>query len=330
MTFQGSTGGHLHDPAIIATDGPLDVMENQDGVLEDVYGRPMVMIYNSNQNRASIKKKHAKDLKGQSLETQTLAFINSSEPKPKEKAARTLIRTHVMTNFRRKQRHPAQKSQLKPMAHRNEVHRDPIRASYQGSFNPFGPLVQLKGNLDPFALYPVPMRPHMYRLKPLLTLAAKDLSVVVHNMYPKEPCLTHSTGQPSLFSLAMTNAALFHMIICSSALYMDFYLGRQASRESMLHKLEAIHYLNQDMEEVSGVSDASIGAVAYLAKVEFILGSHEGWRTHRDGMIKMVETRGGIEALNPSLQGTVLMADLVGYMGMDSPLYPIPNQNEKL
>ncbi|OBT56115.1 hypothetical protein VE04_04152 [Pseudogymnoascus sp. 24MN13] len=87
MTFQVSTGGHLHDPAIIATDGPLDVVENQDGVLEDVYGRPMVMIYDSNQNRASIKKKHAKDLKGQSLETQTLAFINSSEPKPKEKAA---------------------------------------------------------------------------------------------------------------------------------------------------------------------------------------------------------------------------------------------------
>jgi hypothetical protein len=95
-----------------------------------------------------------------------------------------------------------------------------------------------------------------------------DLSVVVQNMYPKEPCWKYGPGQPGLFTLALTNSALFHMIMCSSAIYMDVYAGRQESREGQLHKLEAIQSLNDGMKDTSGTSDASIGAVAYLAKVE--------------------------------------------------------------
>lgn len=89
-------------------------------------------------------------------------------------------------------------------------------------------------------------------------------------MYPKEPCGNYGPGQPDLFALALTSPALFHMIICSSAIYMDVYSGRPESRESQLHKLEAIQCLSDSMKESSGISDASIGAVAYLAKIEVI------------------------------------------------------------
>jgi hypothetical protein len=96
-------------------------------------------------------------------------------------------------------------------------------------------------------------------------------------MYPKEPCWKYGPGQPGLFTLAMTHPALFHMIMCSSATYMDVYSGRQESRESQLHKLEAIQSLNDGMKDTLGISDASIAAVAYLAKVEVNLCCYMEW-----------------------------------------------------
>ena len=57
---------------------------------------------------------------------------------------------------------------------------------------------------------------------------------------------------------------------------MDVYAGRQESRESQLHKLEAIQSLNDGMKDTSGISDASIGAVAYLAKVEVSISCCSG------------------------------------------------------
>jgi Fungal specific transcription factor domain len=87
-------------------------------------------------------------------------------------------------------------------------------------------------------------------------------------MYPKDLCWKYGPGQPALFTLALTTPAMFHMIMCSSAIYMDVYSGRQESRESQLHKLEAIQCLNNGMKDKLGISDANIGAVAYLAKAE--------------------------------------------------------------
>jgi hypothetical protein len=75
-------------------------------------------------------------------------------------------------------------------------------------------------------------------------------------------------SRPVLFELAMTEAAFFHMILCNSALYVDVLSGRPESREAEFHKMAAISSVNAALQENPNVSDAIIGAVSYLAKVE--------------------------------------------------------------
>lgn len=66
----------------------------------------------------------------------------------------------------------------------------------------------------------------------------------------------------------MSNPAFFHMILCGSALYLDVLSGRPQSPEATFHKVAAISSINQVLQEKMDVSDAVIGAVAYLAKIE--------------------------------------------------------------
>lgn len=154
---------------------------------------------------------------------------------------------------------------------------------------------------------------------------AKDITVLVHVWWPREPDRQQSPDQQSLFELALSDAALFHAIMCSSSLYLDIASGRSESPQSITHKLEAIHLINTHLEDSPGVSEATIGAVAFLAIVEvcqclnvmnvstkimvdqFVLGNNEAWELHRNGLIKMVRLRGGMKSLNLSLQGKVCM-----------------------
>jgi hypothetical protein len=101
----------------------------------------------------------------------------------------------------------------------------------------------------------------------LLTLP-KDITVLVHIWYPLEPDRKQCQGQPSLFELAMSRAALFHAIMCSSALYLNMVSGCSESSQSITHKVEAIHLINTQLQDMSGMSDAIIGAVPFLAKIE--------------------------------------------------------------
>lgn len=74
-----------------------------------------------------------------------------------------------------------------------------------------------------------------------------------------------------LFELALTDAALFHMLLCSSALYIDVADGKTESPVALHHKIMAIRHINSKLRNMQ-VSDAIIGAVTYLAKVE--VGTH--------------------------------------------------------
>ena len=66
----------------------------------------------------------------------------------------------------------------------------------------------------------------------------------------------------------MTDAAFFNMILCSSASYADVLSGRPESPEALFHKVAAITSINIVLQHNTDISDAIIGAVSYLAKVE--------------------------------------------------------------
>ena len=99
-------------------------------------------------------------------------------------------------------------------------------------------------------------------------LTAQDLTVLVHAWFPKEAGHTEASSQHGLFELAMSDAALFHAIMCSSSLCLDIAYGRSESSHSIIHKIEAIRLINVRLKVKSAISDATIGAVCFLAIIE--------------------------------------------------------------
>jgi hypothetical protein len=67
----------------------------------------------------------------------------------------------------------------------------------------------------------------------------------------------------------MTDPALFHAILCGSALYMDVVTGRGDSPEKFRHMTEAIHLLSRRLQDPGAeIADSTIIAVAHLADFE--------------------------------------------------------------
>jgi hypothetical protein len=96
----------------------------------------------------------------------------------------------------------------------------------------------------------------------------KDITALVHVWHPREPYPKQHSNQQSLFETAMSDAALFHAILCSSSLYLDIASGNSESYYSIIHKTEAIHLVNTQLQDSSKVSDATIGTVDFLAVLE--------------------------------------------------------------
>lgn len=68
--------------------------------------------------------------------------------------------------------------------------------------------------------------------------------------------------------LAMRDAALFHGLLCGTALYMDFLTGAE-SVEKLKHMKEAVRLLNTRLRApVPELSDGTVVTVAHLADFE--------------------------------------------------------------
>jgi hypothetical protein len=109
----------------------------------------------------------------------------------------------------------------------------------------------------------------------LLTLFTIDLSLTSNLAKPSQlDCGQDLAGQGWL-PLAMTDAALFHSILCGSALYMDLLTGRRESLEKFKHMKEAVHLLSTRLQDPgSELSDSTIVAVAHLAEFEASTAVH--------------------------------------------------------
>jgi len=69
----------------------------------------------------------------------------------------------------------------------------------------------------------------------------------------------------------MTDPALFHAILCTSAIYIDLVSGtKQESFPQRKHMLEAISLINTrlQVEAKECVSDATITTILFIAKAE--------------------------------------------------------------
>jgi hypothetical protein len=147
---------------------PLSIIRGRDGIIRDEYGRPIIVIFKSKPCR-SMRDKLATDdtclLEAAQNDIQPLEFINVSGATKENSAARTLIRTHVMQDYKRqKMAQKARASKARKTEALKRVIQVTSREDNDNSFWTSFPSPQPSGLLDPFARYPVRMQPYMYRL----------------------------------------------------------------------------------------------------------------------------------------------------------------------
>jgi hypothetical protein len=113
--------------------------------------------------------KRPRGSKDAQTDSQSFVFVNTSRPAERDKSARRLVRSHVMTKYKRRvklENNWNRKSRSQTSACLDESDRSASQADSIAA-NAFlwrSPLPsQPPGSLEPFVSYPVPMQPHMYK-----------------------------------------------------------------------------------------------------------------------------------------------------------------------
>ncbi|KAJ5519043.1 hypothetical protein N7453_001465 [Penicillium expansum] len=107
------------------------------------------------------------------------------------------------------------------------------------------------------------------------------------------------------FPLDLSNASSFNCIMAHSAAHLShLYAGtlpRRGSNSSdaLKYKIEAFRILRIWLgDPEKELSDDSFAAVVRLLTFERYWGTEEDWKIHRDGLQRMIEAKGGVEALH--------------------------------
>lgn len=259
------------------------MMECPSAAVQDSYGElkdsncTMIMIWDS-------KPKSAQKAKGtknthKSTGPRSFAFVNITRPKEGDEQVRKLIRTHVMQDLRRRERIKANDSKV--------LCRESITAQHYSlhsipqSENPSAYPPGQVANDHTFIIFPVKMEPYMHRLihhcgslcHSLTFTGAKiaiplDVSSIMHIMDPKQPA---NPAENVWFPMVMVDPALFHIILCISATYIDFVRGSKDSFPAQKHMLEAVSLINarfQRPDAAACISNATIAAITFMAKAD--------------------------------------------------------------
>lgn len=101
------------------------------------------------------------------------------------------------------------------------------------------------------------------------------------------------------FPLVMSEAATFQVIVLLSASnYASLRYPHGDGPDLLLLKCRAISSINKALKAAdSPTNDELIGAVAKMASYEAMFGDVPTYEMHMAGLVKMVQLRGGLEAL---------------------------------
>ena len=140
------------------------MIKDRNGILRDIYGRPVIMVFNWESRRSKQKGMvldNADQVEGTKTEAQPVQFVHVSGTAKEDNAARTLIRTHVMGDYKRRRMLNKARA-CKRLRSMYAGQAPPQRDGYQFRAPFLAP--QPCGSLDPFAKYPVQLQPYMYGL----------------------------------------------------------------------------------------------------------------------------------------------------------------------
>ncbi|KAI1369606.1 tachykinin family protein [Xylaria arbuscula] len=145
--------------------------------------------------------------------------------------------------------------------------------------------------LDPFDRFPVQLTSRHHRLLHhwLSTFAGMMFNVHTSDFNPMRDVW---------LPLDLSNAASFNAIMAHSAAHLARMQGFLVSNEAMRFKVEAVGIVQcWARDPALALSDDMIAAILRLLSFERHWGSEVEWRIHHNGLLQIIEARGGITTL---------------------------------
>jgi Fungal specific transcription factor domain len=129
------------------------------------------------------------------------------------------------------------------------------------------------------------------------------------------------------FSIAITDAALFHATLWHSALHYGIVHGKGNNNvDALYHRGKALSIIGERVGKEESCSDGTIGTVLCMLLLANLNGSLKAAETHIMGLRQLVEKRGGLWNLgfDGSLQRMTLWNDIAFATATHSePYYPL-------
>ncbi|KAI1617035.1 hypothetical protein EDD37DRAFT_645178 [Exophiala viscosa] len=157
---------------------------------------------------------------------------------------------------------------------------------------------------DPFTSYPIDDKPYI----PFL------INYFIESLTPRfSPALGVEASRYLVwFNIALQHSELFHALIALSQVYYNIDVKGFGSTHwtALYHRGESLKQLRYKVESGrSADDDAAILTALWLMDVEASHGDLQAYSMHKRAKERMVATRGGIRALDPSLQDELLKSE---------------------
>ncbi|KAI0913252.1 tachykinin family protein [Ustulina deusta] len=161
--------------------------------------------------------------------------------------------------------------------------------------------------LDPFDRFPVKLTSQHHRL---LHHWLSTFAGMMFNIHTS----TFNPMRDVWFPLDLSNAASFNAIMAHSAAHLARMQGFSVSNEAVRFKVEAVGIVQfWARDPALALSDDTIAAILRLLSFERYWGSEVEWRIHHNGLLQIIEARGGITTLqsNWRLEITTFLVTLM-------------------
>ncbi|KAI1260290.1 hypothetical protein F5Y18DRAFT_441954 [Xylariaceae sp. FL1019] len=121
-------------------------------------------------------------------------------------------------------------------------------------------------------------------------------------------------GPNQFLQVAFVDEAFFHTVV-AMAVASSIETTRQETAEALSHLSRSLQLVNKRLAEARDVaiSDTTLAVIIALTQHERLLGYYHQGLVHFEGLLKLLDTRGGISALvtrNPKIASKAFRADL--------------------
>ncbi|KAM0273230.1 hypothetical protein ACHAQH_008366 [Verticillium albo-atrum] len=190
------------------------------------------------------------------------------------------------------------------------------------SFDGSGTLTTYRfGSVDPFDSYPQTRLPRAQVQRLIHSFHNK----IAFQYYPLDLSATSNPFLISWWPLALGDPALFHVSLQTACLDEEL-LAQKGFQSSDILMDDSVALLRRKVEDVSlAVQDGTMNSVITLATIEFGKGNIAVSHTHVEGVKKLVELRGGINAVRQTSPLTARMVSWASMLIMGHPQFDTQN-----